>query len=291
MPKAAPAAGTGTPVSGDHSNATEIAAPVEEESLDTPVGNPDELGSHREEPTESSEEDDTEEVEVPARLKGKPLPQVYKEFSGLEQDRSRIANELGEARALLRQALETALKATPGAKNQPEDEPDPTAEDFDADPKAAATRLVNKQLKPLKDAVLSAEQRAMMLEFNARHPGYVEEVAKPQFQEWVQQSPYRQRMFRDAANFDMDAAEDLFAMWEEQRPAGGEEVETPAEKKKAAIKRVTTETGGAGKAAPGKSGKKIYKSTELMRLKIQDPERYTEMGPEIRLAFEEGRVR
>lgn len=289
MPKAAPAAGAGSPVSGDHSNAMEIAAPVEEESLDAPLENPEELGSHREEPAETSDEDEGE-VEVPTRLKGKPLAQVYREFSGLEQERSRLGNELGEARALLRQALETALKPNTGAKGASEDEPDPTDEDFDTNPRAAAEKLVAKKLKPLKEAVLSAEQRAAILEFNARRPGFQQEVATPQFQEWVQQSPYRTRMFQAAAKFDVEAADELFALWDEHKPSI-EGAETSADKKKAAIKRVTTETGGAGKTAAGKSGKKIYKSSELARLYVTDRERYNEMAEEIRAAFAEGRVR
>src|SRR3990167_1511618 len=109
MPNAAPAAGTGTPVSGDHSNAMDIASPVNEESIATPVGDLEHPGSHREDEDDGSDdgsEDVTTEAEVPARLKGKPLAQVYKEFAGLEKDRSRVANELGETRSLLRQALE-----------------------------------------------------------------------------------------------------------------------------------------------------------------------------------------
>lgn len=296
MPKAASAAGTGTPVSGDHSNATEISAPVvEEESIETPIGDPSQLGSHREEAEPPDSEVDTTdesegEVDVPARLKGKPLSQVYREFTGLEQDRSRLGNELGEARALLRQALESALKV-PGAKVSSDELPEPTDEEFDTDPRGAAKKLVAKEVQPLKDAVLSAEQRAATLEFESVRPGYQKEVATPEFQEWVRASAYRQRMFKAAANYDLEAAADLFAMYDAQKPAAGEEDETSAEKKKTAIKRVTTETGGAGKSAGGKSGKKIYKSTDLMRLRIQDPERYTEMGPEIRAAFQEGRVR
>lgn len=292
MPKAAPAAGTGTPVSGDHSNATEISAPVVEEDITAPLDDSTKIGSHREEAAESeveeTDESDAPEVVVPARLKGKPLAQVYQEFAGLEKEYSRQGNELGEARSLLRQALEQALK--PGAKANPEtDLPDPTDDDFVSDPKGAAERVIEKKLKPLKDAVLSAEQRAAMLEFEARRPGYQKEVADPQFQEWVKAKPSRIRLFQRAANFDIEAAEDMFEMWDATKPAA-DEVD-PAERKKAAIKRVTTETGGAGKSAGGKSGKRIYKSTELARLYIHDRERYNEMAPEIRAAYAEGRVR
>jgi len=300
MPKAAPAAGAGTPVSGDHSNAMEIASPVvEEESIHTPITDDlDQLGSHRDDAPEESEVAETEapaseeEVAAPTRLKGKSLAQIYQEFAGLEKEYSRQGNELGETRGLLRSALEQALK--PGAKAPETEVPDPTDDDFALNPREAADRLLEKKLKPLKEAVLTAEQRALIVDFNSRHPGFAQEAASESFQEWVKSSPYRTRMFLAAGKYDMEAAEDLYSAWEERKAAttpATEEVEVQAEQKRAAVKRVTTETGGAGKAAGGKSGKRIYKSSELARLFIQDRDRYNEMADEIRAAFAEGRVR
>lgn len=286
MPKAASAAGAGTSASGDYSNASEISAPVVEEDIHTPIGDASKLGSHRDEEVVEEESEDEEEVAVPVRLKGKGLPQVYQEFSGLEREFSRQGNELGEARSLLRQALEAGLSSN-RAKDS-EEEPDPTDDEFVANPTASLKKFLTKELKPLQDAVLSAEQRAAMVEFEAKRPGYQEEVADPQFQEWVKAKPSRIRLFKRAASFDMEAADDLFEIWDATKPAA--DADEPVDKKKA-IRRITTETGAAGKNVTGKSGKKIYKSTELMRLRIQDRERYNEMGPEIRAAFAEGRVR
>lgn len=291
MPKETSATGEGTPVSGDHSNATELASPVEDKSLDLPVGDPDKLGSRTEDAGA-----DVEEVEavVPARLKGKNLAQTYQEFSGLEKEYSRQGNELGEARNLLRQVLEQSLKQS-GAKATTEEEPELTDDEILADPKTAVNKIVDRKLKPIREAAITAEQRASQVEFEGRHPGYRQEAVSPEFQDWVKTSPYRVRLFKAAAGFDLQAAEDLFTAWDEVKTAkvaaGGEEQEDPAKKKREAIKRTTTETGGAGKSVDGKSGKKIYKSSELMRLYVQDRERYNEMSDEIRLAFTEGRVR
>lgn len=296
MPKDTASPGPGVPVSGNHDNAMEISAPVEEEESTLPADDTDELGSHRDEENsaaDDSADDNSSEVEIPVRLKGKPLSQVYKEFSSLEKDRSRLANELGEARALLRQALEMTLKQQPAAADNEEDA-DPTDEEWEENPREAVRKVVAKATKPLETKLTVAEQRAAMLEFDRRHPGYQEEAATPEFQEWVQSSPFRTRLFKAAAAFDLEAAEELFAAWEEHKQAklaAGEDEETPAEKKREQIRRQKTETGGAGKTAGGKSGKKIYKSSELMRLYVQDRERYNAMAEEIRLAFAEGRVR
>jgi len=142
MPKAATAAGTGTPVSGDHSNATDISAPVVEEDITAPLDDSTKLGSHLEEDADpevtETDEADESEVVVPTRLKGKPLAQVYQEFAGLEKEYSRQGNELGEARSLLRQALEQSLSNTGAKSNKEVDSPDPTDDDFVSDPKGSS---------------------------------------------------------------------------------------------------------------------------------------------------------
>jgi len=300
MPKAASAAGAGIPVSGDHSNSTEISAPVvETESIHTPISDdPSQLGSHRDdapaatEVAETEESASEEEVNVPARLKGKSLAQVYQEFAGLEKEYSRQGNELGETRSLMRQMLEQTVN-TSGAKASKEELPDPTEEDFALNPKEAIQRTIEKQTKPLLDKLLTNEQRTMILDFNSRHPGFFQEAETSAFQDWVKGSPYRTKLFLAAGKYDMDAAEDLYQAWADQKPAApaAEEVAAAAEQKRAAVKRVTTETGGAGKGAGGKSGKRIFKQSELSRLYIQNRDLYNEMGDEIRQAFAEGRVR
>lgn len=292
MPNAAPAAGTGTPVSGDHSSAMELHAPVvEEESTDT-SGDPNNLGSHREDetaPEQTEGEEATSDVELPARLKGKSLAEIAQEFSGLEKEYSRQGNELGEARALLRQALQQSLNQ-PGAETTSEEEPEPTDDEMIANPKDSVRKMVDKAVKPLQQALTAAQQQQMVTEFNARHPGYQQEARTQEFQNFVKASPYRMRLFNAAASYDMDAAEDLFNAWAEVKAANKPAADS-AETKREAIKRTTTETGGAGKSASGSSGKKIYKSTDLVRLYQTDRERYNEMMPEIRKAFTEGRVR
>ena len=293
MPKAAPAAGTGTPVAGDHSNAIELSSAITDDDVSTPL--PDDLGSHREDDVAADEpagEDHIDEAAIPARLKGKPLSQVYKEFAGLEKNYSVVGNELGEARKLLRMRLEQDLKNT-GATSKDDAEPDPTDDDFDANPRDAVRRMVKKATEPLEKAVATAEQRATMIEFDKRHPGYQTVAASSEFQEWVKSSPFRVRVLQAASNFDVEAAEDLFSEWEARTAAATADADepSPADQKRATIRRNRTETGGAGKSAGGKGGKPIFKSTELMRLYNTDRERYNSMSEEIRSAFAEGRVR
>lgn len=294
MPNAATAASADNTALANNPHATELSAPIQDESISAPVDQNLFGATDNDAAPETNDEtppaDDAApaetDVPIPVRLKGKSLPQIIQEFAGLEREYGRQGNELGEARTLLREALKVATEQNPGASPATDEVPDPTDEEFDTSPKAAAEKLVDKKLKPIRAALTKAEQEAAMLRFEAKRPGYQQEAASPEFQAWLQKSPYRRRLFQDAARFDMAAAEDLYSAWDDAKPTA----EAPPSKKEA-LKKVTTETGGAGKAAGTKSGKKIYKSSELMRLFVQDRDRYNEMAPEIRAAFAEGRVR
>lgn len=278
-------------------NNVELTPPADEEAMPTSVDQvlaaltytENEVPAKPDKPADESAS--AEPVEnIPARLKGKPLAQVYDEFAALEREYSRQGNELGETRALLRKALEQALKGTETASKTSE-EPDPSDDEFVVNPKTAVRKLVEKELKPLKEAVLTAEQRAAMLEFEAKHPGYQKTATTAEFQDWVKSSPYRTRLFKEAAAFDMDAAEDLFTAWEEHKASAPATTPNATAEKIQQVKRLKTETGSAGKTPAPTSGKKIFRSAELARLYIMDRDRYNAMADEIRQAFAEGRVR
>ena len=117
---------------------------------------------------------------------------------------------------------------------------------------------------------------------------------RDEFQDWVEDSKYRVSLFTKADDYNWDAADELFSAWDEHQAAnatdgadGGEPAGTT--KQKRALRRNSTETGGAG----GKSGnlKKTYKSADLIRLYNEDREKYNAMSEEIQQAFKDGRVK
>ena len=256
--------------------ATDLTGSIKDtDNATQPLENPESLGE-----SEIKEQSEVAEEYIPRRLRGKTKEQIYKEFSGLESDYSRMGNELGEARSLLRETLEKALTA-----NKVE-EPPVTEEDILSNPKESVQKLIDAALKPVKDASVSAEQRTLMMEFNMRHPGYQETAKSPEFKDWLSESPYRTRLFTQASRFDLDAAEDLFTEYGSYQKSGT----TDTNEKRREIRNASTETGGAGKST-SKTGKKVYKSTDLMRLYNTDRERYNDMSAEIQQAFQEGRVK
>ena len=293
-------------------NAMELSAPVK----------PDALGSHQEDPNaadnashsddpenapegESSDEADNDDgLVIPTRLKGKALKDVYTEFAGLEKAHSQQGNELGEARSLLRQTLESVIDSQESRRAAPADPAETvTDEEMSENPREAVRKLVKAELAPLVAEGATTKQKLLVLDFNERHPDYQQTARTPEFQEFVKASPYRTRLYQKAAQYDLDAAEDLYMAYEEHVKStatndpddddAGDAAPAvdPATARRRTIRQVQTQRGGAG-GDPGKGSRtKVYKSTELARLYITDRDKYNEMMPEIKLAYREGRVK
>ena len=64
-------------------------------------------------------------------------------------------------------------------------------------------------------------------------------------------------------------------------------IEARDEKASESLKLATNEKGGKKSS----KSKKVYKRTELIKLKIHDPRRYESMSTEINAAYAEGRVK
>jgi hypothetical protein len=56
--------------------------------------------------------------------------------------------------------------------------------------------------------------------------------------------------------------------------------------REAAMKAVAVDTGSSGNVST-----KVYRRSDLIRLQLEDPNRYMDMQPEIMAAYAEGRVR
>lgn len=52
------------------------------------------------------------------------------------------------------------------------------------------------------------------------------------------------------------------------------------------MQAAAVDTGGSGE-----SGKKVYRRTDLIRLKMRDPAKFKDMQDEIDLAYQQGRVK
>ena len=106
------------------------------------------------------------------------------------------------------------------------------------------------------------------------------------------ESTPRQDMWVKASNGDFDYADELFTQYKAvQKPQVKAEKEQSQAVKEQELEAASSVSSGSSQDAEASSSKTIYRRAELVRLKINDPQRYNELQGEIMQAYAEGRVR
>lgn len=233
-----------------------------------------------------------EEPEIPNKYKGKSLEEIVKMHQEAEKLIGRQAQEVGEVRKLADELIKRQLesKQTPDAKVAEEEDVD-----WFAEPEKAVRNAVDKHpaVKEAQETVQRFKQQEFMTKLQSDFPGFQTTVADPEFAQWIQASPVRLRLYAAADNLDFDSAAELLNTWKLVKPAPVEQkpqvqAVSPEVKadRAAAMKAVAVDTGSTGNVSA-----KIYRRSDLIRLQLEDPQRYMDMQPEIMSAYAEGRVR
>jgi hypothetical protein len=104
----------------------------------------------------------------------------------------------------------------------------------------------------------------------------------------VKSSPVRIKIFEQAdSGYDFDSANELLSTYKQLRSVKQKQSSDDGEvTRKQNLKAVGVDVGGSGE-----SSKKVYRRADLIRLKMQDPNRYDALSDEIMAAYQEGRVR
>lgn len=234
------------------------------------------------------------EPEVPEKYKGKSLDEIVKMHQEAEKLIGRQAQEVGEVRkladSLLKQQLESKHDSQPV-----------TAQEIDwfEDPAKAVNQAVenNPILKKLQEEQAKQVQMAALQTIEKAHPDFVSVAQSEDFQQWVGGSKMRQQMFSQANNYDVDAALELLDTYKSLRSIQQAKEETSkaadealkksdTENRSKALKTAAVQQGGTGE-----STKPIYRRADLIRLRMQEPDRYESMAEDILQAYAEGRVR
>jgi hypothetical protein len=251
-----------------------IPAPTEEM-----VGEPEEIAN---------------EVEIPEKYKNKSLDEIVRMHQEAEKLIGRQAQEVGEVRKLADSLLKQQLEA------KHDKQPEPAQEiDWFEDPQKAINQALetNPVLKQLQEQQAVQAQRAALEAIEKSHPDFVSVAQSEDFQQWVGESKVRQRLYSDANNYDVDSALELLNNYkslrglrqqkEETSKAADEALKkTDSEGRSKALKAAAVQQGGTGE-----TGKPVYRRADLIRLRMQDPNRYESMADEILNAYAEGRVR
>ena len=230
------------------------------------------------------EEDHVVEDTIPEKYKGKSPQEIIKMHQEAEKLIGKQAQEVGEVRKLADELLKQSLSSKPAAT---EVEPEI---DFFEDPQKAIRNSIDKHPDVLAARQSAQEFKKMQIQqkLNQNHPDFGNIVQDPEFAEWVKQSPIRTQLYAKAdAEFDYDSADELLSTYKQIKQIKTQQVaNTGKETLKQNLKAAAVDTGGTGE-----SSKRVYRRADLIRLRMNDPERYEALEPEIMQAYADGRVR
>ena len=251
--------------------------------------------SDNEELIEDTGRDESVEVEattedtfsMPEKFTGKSAEEVAQSYKELESELGRKNNEVGELRKLTDQYIHQELSRRTSSDPTKESEPSIEFDDLVEDPNKVVGNVVDNRMKSVNERMDQMEQTNKVDAFKLANPDYEELAASQEFYNWSSASPYRQRQLEAAQNGDRDAAGDILQGYREQSSAMQKAQKTGEKvKRDTALKDASTESSGTG-ASSGK----MWTRAELMKLQINDPDKYWAMTDEIHKAYAEGRVK
>ena len=241
----------------------------------------------QEEPQVQAESED----DIPDRYRGKSVKEIARMHQEAEKLIGKHAQEVGEVRKLadelIKRQLDTPTKVETKATEEDEI-------DFFADPEKAVSSKIEKHpaIKEAKQQALQMKQMQTYNRLNQEFPDFMQTVQDPEFAEWIKKSPIRMQLYTKAdAEFDYDSAAELLNTWGYIKPKNVAKQEVPVEVKqaqRAAVQQATMDVGGS---SPSTNSTKVYRRADLIRLQIENPDRYVQMQDEIMAAYAEGRVK
>ena len=243
------------------------------------------------EPTPEVDNPSPIEPEVPEKYKGKSLDQIVKMHQEAEKLIGRQAQEVGESRKLLDEYIKQQLNTT---KNDVQ----PVQQEIDwfEDPAKAVNQAVenNPVLKQLKEQQAEQQKYAALQTIEKSHPDFMGVAQSEDFAQWVQGSKIRMQLFAQANNYDVDAAMELLGNYKSIKGIQEQKSQKADDTLKKADSEARTKTlkaAGVQQGGSGELSKPVYRRTDLIRLRMQDPERYNNMQDDIMQAYSEGRVK
>jgi len=227
-----------------------------------------------------------EEHELPKKFQGKSATEIAEAYDNLEKELGRKGQEIGELRKLTDSYLQSQLSTQTKQTTNTEEV------DFYDNPEQAVRQIIDNHPRFREFAEQNQRQQASLTaqQLEKAHPDFQEVIGDGEFQEWVNGSKIRQRMYKDADSYDFDSANELLTTWKERQMISKTK-EVNADKRDK--RTVAMKTGEGVTRASGEStaGKKIYRRADLIRLKQTDPTRYDNLADEIYQAYAEGRVK
>jgi len=237
-----------------------------------------------EENKNTNTEPEKPDYQIPSKFQNKSVEDVAKYYSELEKSYGKQAQELGNARKLADQLVQRELDSKTA---EPTKVDEPVEFDYD-NPIESIGKLVDQRLKPVTDKLTKADSYSVEQQLKSKHPDFVEVVATPEFNDWVNSSNVRMDLYSRANNnLDLEAADELLINYKAQNPTvSTASIDDKERNVQSRVADMTTESGSSGQTST-----KVFKRKEIINLRTQNPTKYWEMADEIRQAYVEGRVR
>ena len=223
--------------------------------------------------------------ELPEKYRDKSLDDIVRMHQEAEKLIGKQAQEVGEVRKL----ADELIKQNLGSRQQQTRQEEPEV-DFFENPQKAIQRTVDNHpdIQAARMATLEMKRSQIQQRLAQEHPDFGDIARDQDFANWVKSSPVRIKIFEQAdAGYDFDSANELLSTYKQLRSVKQKQVSDEGEvTRKQNLKAVGVDVGGSGE-----SSKKVYRRADLIRLKMQDPDRYDALSQEIMTAYQEGRVR
>ena len=230
---------------------------------------------------------------IPEKFRNKSRSEIAKSYAELESRFGQRNNEHGQLRSLVDRLLQQGTQPGTGATSD-ESDTEIDADDLLERPAETVTRLLQKDptIRKLNDRMEAAAQKEAQTELNRRHSDVQELFEDSHFQEWLQGSPVRTRLLKEAhENYDVDAADELLTTYKTTQQLLNR---ASAEDRGNKASKTARSTGGVeGKPGGVETTQKerpVFNQSKLIELKMKDPARYSALQSHIMAAYREGRV-
>jgi hypothetical protein len=231
----------------------------------------------------------TTESVVPEKYKGKTLDDVVKMHLEAEKLIGKQAQEVGEVRKLADELIKQQLNAKQDTQPSVKD----NEIDFFEDPAKAVNQAVanNPVLRQIQEQQEAQMRQQAAVQLQSKFPDFQEIVASDDFANWIKSSRVRIDLFTRANNFDFDSAEELLETYTAIRGTKTKQADTDLITNDKSNRSQALKSAAVPKGGSGEVGKPVYRRVDLIRLRMQDPERYNAMQDEIMQAYSENRVK
>ena len=227
-----------------------------------------------------------EDEDLPEKYRGKSKAELARMHEEAQSALGRQSNEVGELRKVFDEYIQSNVRQSQEAPTQEED-----PVDFLLEPEKAVRKMIEndpeiQKTREVQAALLRQTQRDRILN---DFPDIAQVVSDPKFIEWKDASPIRQKLFKDADQFDYTAVKELMENWKDRNRVVEDAKKMEADAQKEAVKEAAT---GNVRGNPDvQRRKKVYRRADIIKLMKDDPSRYAALQDEIMQAYQEGRVK